>query len=83
MGDEHGDLRPVLRLVKHLLQVVLGGFEGDLRLGKKIAFPSRGVEAIERGRLDKGLEAEEAVAQIGTALGMARQSAWERFSGEE
>ena len=22
-------------------------------------------------------------AQIGTALGMARQSAWERFSGEE
>jgi hypothetical protein len=41
------------------------------------------VEASLRQRIDLLRERKVSWARIGAALGMARQSAWERFSGEE
>src|SRR5579872_654122 len=60
-GDEHGNLRTILRLVEDLLELVVAGVEGDLRLGEDIAFSRYRVEAVEGWRLNVRLEAEEAV----------------------
>ena len=43
------------------------GVEGDLGFGKEFAFAGGGVDAIDGGRLNVGLEAEESVAIGGSA----------------
>ena len=61
-GDEHGNLRAVLRFVEDLLEFVLGGIEWDLGVSEEFAFAGHRVDAVDGWRLDIGLEAEEAVA---------------------
>ena len=67
-GDEHGDLRAVFRFVEDLFEFVLRGVKGDFRLDEDVALPGERVNAIKRGRLDEGLETEEAVTVSGSAV---------------
>ena len=61
-GNEHGDLGAVFGFEEDLLQLVLAGVERDLGLEEDFAFAGGGVDAIDGGRRDEGLKAEESVA---------------------
>lgn len=77
-GKTGGDHKPALAMWDRI-----DGVEQALELMPSMAAAGAQVEENLTGVVRRARELGATWARIGEALGMTRQSAWERFSGEE